>query len=117
LEFVTGLRPVQYRWKDKNIAYLYDASGNSPTGTTPGRRLHHGFIAQEVKTTLDILGQDSGIFMELNDGPDSIKGLNALRYDEFISPIVKAIQELNKVIETQQQTIRDLEARLTRANL
>ena len=44
--------------------------------------------------------------MELNDGPDKIKGLNALRYDEFIGPIVKAIQEQNKLIQTQQGIIQ-----------
>jgi len=106
LEFINALHPVQYRWKDKNIAYLYDENGLEPVGTNPGQRLHHGFIAQEVKATLDSLGQDSGIFMELKDGPDSIKGLNALRYEEFIGPLVKAIQE-------QQKQIQDLQAQIT----
>jgi len=108
LNFINALRPVEFRWKDKNIGYLYDASGNSPTGTNPGTRLHEGFIAQEVKAVLDAQGVDCGIFMELNDGPDSIKGLNALRYDEFIGPIVKAIQEQNKLIQTLQQQVTTL---------
>jgi hypothetical protein len=117
LDFINALHPVQFRWKDKNIAYLYDETGRSPTGTNPGRRLHHGFVAQEVKATLDAKGQDSGIFMELQDGPPSIRGLNVLRYEEFISPIVKSIQELTGLVQQQQQTIADLQARLTRANL
>jgi hypothetical protein len=117
LDFINALHPVQFRWKDKNIGYLYDASGNTPIGSNPGKRLHHGFIAQEVKATLDSVGQDSGMFMELRDGPDSIKGLNALRHEEFISPVVKAIQELTALVKAQQQTIQDLEARLALANL
>ena len=117
LDFINALHPVQFRWKDKNIGYLYDASGLEPTGSNPGKRFHHGFIAQEVKAALDSQGQDSGMFMELNDGPDSIKGLNALRHEEFISPVVKAIQELTALVKAQQQTIQDLEARLARANL
>lgn len=119
LDFINALRPVEYRWKDKNIGYLYDEYGNSPTGSNPGTRLHEGFIAQEVKAVLDAKGVDCGIFMELNDGPDSIKGLNALRYDEFIGPIVKAIQEQNGLIQTlqeqnatQQATIQTLQDQL-----
>jgi hypothetical protein len=50
--------------------------------------------------------------MELNDGPDKIKGLNALRYDEFIGPIVKAIQEQNKLIQDQQTTIQGLQTQI-----
>jgi hypothetical protein len=117
LDFINALHPIQFRWKDKYIGYLYDEQGNTPVGSTPGKRLHHGFIAQEVKATLDSMGQDSGMFMELQDGPNSIKGLNALRHEEFISPIVKAIQELTALVKTQQQTIQDLQTRLANANL
>jgi hypothetical protein len=106
LEFINSLRPVEYRWRDKYIGYLYNEDGTTPEVTTPGTRLHEGFIAQEVKEALDQFGVNCGIFMELNDGPDKIKGLNALRYDEFIGPIVKAIQEQNKLIQTQQSIIQ-----------
>ena len=112
LDFINALRPVEFRWKDKNIGYLYDENGNSPTGSNPGTRLHEGFIAQEVKAVLEAQGVDCGIFMELNDGPDSIKGLNALRYDEFIGPMVKAIQEQNVIIQRQQATIQSIQDQL-----
>jgi hypothetical protein len=109
LDFINALRPVEFRWKDKNIAYLYDESGNTPTGLNPGRRFHEGFIAQEVKAALDAQGVDSAIFMEINEGIDSIQGLNALRYEQFIGPIVKAIQEQNKLIQTLQQQVAALQ--------
>jgi hypothetical protein len=112
LDFINALRPVEFRWKDKNIGYLYDTSGNSPTGTNPGTRLHEGFIAQEVKAVLEAQGVDCGIFMELNDGPDSIKGLNALRYDEFIGPMVKAIQQQNAIIQTLQDQLAAIQQQL-----
>jgi len=117
LNFIEALHPVQYRWKDRNIGYLYDEQGNTPVGSNPGVRLHHGFVAQEVKTVLDSIHTDAGLFMELNDGPPAVRGLNALRYDEFISPIVKSIQELSALVKQQQQTIADLQARLANANL
>ena len=117
LNFIEALRPVQYRWKDRNIGYLYDEQGNTPVGSNPGVRLHHGFIAQEVKAALTAQNTDAGLFMELNDGPPSVRGLNALRYDEFISPIVKSVQELSALVKQQQQTIADLQARLANANL
>ena len=112
LDFINALRPVEFRWKDKNIGYLYDENGNSPTGSNPGTRLHEGFIAQEVKAVLDAKGVNCGIFMELNDGPDSIKGLNALRYDEFIGPIVKAIQEQNALIQRLQDQLAAIQKQL-----
>ena len=108
LNFINALRPVQFKWKDKNIAYLRDERGRRPTGSNPGQRLHHGFIAQEVKAALNKVGQDSGIFMELNDGPQSIRGLKALRYDEFIGPLVKAVQEQQKQIKELQAQVRVL---------
>jgi len=112
LQFINSLRPVEFRWKDKHIGYLYNEDGSTPEVTTPGTRLHEGFIAQEVKEALDQFGVNCGIFMELNDGPDKIKGLNALRYDEFIGPIVKAIQEQNKIIQDQQVTIQGLQQQI-----
>ena len=109
LDFINALRPVEFRWKDRNISYLYDESGNTPTGSSPGTRIHEGFIAQEVKAALDSLGVDRSIFVEVNDGPDSIRGLNVIRYDELIGPIVKAIQEQNKLIQSLQQQVAALQ--------
>ncbi|MCG7781002.1 hypothetical protein [Lelliottia amnigena] len=59
-----------------------------------GKRTHYGFIAQEVKALLDQLGTgDFGGYVEGEDG-----GLG-LRYEQFIAPIVSAMQDVIKRIE------------------
>lgn len=82
LDFINQLNPVSYKRID-------------------GIRTHYGLIAQEVEQVLNdnnISTQDFAGFIrgDVTD-PDSILGL---RYSEFISPIIKAIQELNNRIET-----------------
>ena len=60
-----------------------------------GSMLQTGFIAQEVEKTSQELGFDfSGV-----DKPKSKDDYYGLRYSEFVVPIVKAIQEQQKVID------------------
>lgn len=88
-EFVYSLKPVEYKMKD-------------------GSRKHYGFIAQDVKQSLDKIGTDSALFIDPIVKPDwdiTDKEQNdkehylALRYEEFIAPMVKTIQELNERIK------------------
>lgn len=98
VDFILGLKPVQYKFID-------NTSG----------RIHTGFIAQDVKAKMDELGIDFGGYIDPTLGsngvvePDANAGISyqkkALRYDEFIAPIVKTIQY-------QQQRINDLEQRI-----
>lgn len=90
LSFINKLKPIQYRWKDN------------------GKRLHFGFISQEVR---DVLGHtenlnDYGMYVyspetkrevdgEIISEPESY----SLRYSEFISPMVRSIQELTERLE------------------
>ncbi len=59
----------------------------------PGARTHFGLIAQEVKAALDQAGVDdfAGWVLEDKDDPNSTQ---SLRYDQFIAPLIKAVQEL-----------------------
>ena len=41
----------------------------------------------------------------------------SLRYDEFIAPLIKVVQEQQKEIENQQQQITQLKNALENANL
>ena len=101
LDFIKALRPVSYKWKKTD-------------GGKDGVRDHQGFIAQEVKTILDAQsGTDAssqalwvdfsvtGEEEQLPDHDDPEKMVTypaptdqALRYEELIAPMVKAIQEL-----------------------
>lgn len=109
LDFIDALRPVSYKFKvgsNKVIRQVYrDAEGNevdaNAEGANPaeiiteeiaGERTHYGLLAQEVKAALPE-GTDFGgwILTDKND-PNSEQGL---RYEEFISPLIKAVQELS----------------------
>lgn len=79
LDFVLKLRPVSFYW-----------SG--------GDRRHYGLIAQEVGDLTK--GQFGGW----------VKGdLEGLRYTEFISPIIKAIQQLNEKVDSMGVVTREVE--------
>lgn len=111
LNFICSLRPVSYKYKvAENIVEKtgeLEESGTAKTTITPreGVRNHYGFIAQEVRQALN---DDSfaGWALLNKDDPESKQ---ALVYTEFISPMVKAIQELNAKISMLEQKIADLE--------
>lgn len=54
-----------------------------------GKRTHWGLLAQEVKTACDAAGVDFGGYVHDQES-DEI----GLRYDEFIGPLIKAVQEI-----------------------
>ena len=108
LEFITKLKPVSYKWKvgHNNVTAVED--GVNENGElkykqviTPveGKRTHYGLIAQEVK---EVLGDiDFGGF--IHDDESDVMGL---RYDQFISPLIKAIQEQQAQIEELKSKIK-----------
>jgi hypothetical protein len=87
LDFIKSLRPVEFRMKNGND------------------RLDFGFIAQEVES---LIGDDYNM---LGIGGDADRTLS-LRYTDFISPMVKAMQEQQDMIEKQQDRINALEERI-----
>ena len=69
----------------------------------PGKRLHHGFLAQDVKRAADAAGVDfGGHVMEDPADPDSVQGLR----DTQLIALVKAVQERSAEVDA-------LRARLT----
>ncbi len=63
-----------------------------------------GFIAQEVEQAAKELNYDfSGV-----DKPNNDRDLYGLRYAEFVVPLVKAVQEQQKIIQSQQAQIDEL---------
>jgi hypothetical protein len=111
LSFINKLRPVSYKWdmrddylipstkkvNGKKIDYLKKIEKD---GSKIRSRNHYGLIAQEVKEILDENGDDFGGFQD-----HSISGgqqVMTLGYDEFIAPLISAVQELSdrlKIIE------------------
>lgn len=97
-EFVMKLNPVSYKFKD----------GESG-------RTHTGLIAQEVEETLYDIGLSEKDFAGLCkdkkvvDDKETDEYLYGLRYEEFISPLIKMVQLQQKEIEDLKVRIETLE--------
>ena len=111
-DFIKQLRPVSYKWNVGENVVTKDEDGETDVITPrPGERTHWGFIAQEVKQAVDTAGVDfGGWILTDKDDPDSTQGL---RYDQFIAPLTKALQEAITKIETLETQNVDLLARVT----
>ncbi len=97
LDFIKQLRPVSYyRNNDEK------------------KKTEFGFIAQEVEETLNKTGVTNNGIINKDDA-----GMYSVRYNDFIAPMVKAIQEQQEMIELlkkqnelQQKTNQELLKRL-----
>ena len=130
LDFIRSLRPVEFKYKVRENKVTseqdgtetveiepatYDDEGNVATVAVteerpiykevvkplPGIRTHVGLIAQEVETVLE--GKDIGLLTKDNE-----TGQYGLRYEEFIAPLIKAIQELSFRADQQAAEIAAL---------
>lgn len=116
LDFVNALKPVSYRWivggKEVVRQVYRNAAGEEVAPTAkgakaaeiltkdkPGKRVHLGFLAQEIQGALPH-GADIGLHILADPAdPNSEQGL---RYEQLIAPLVRAVQELTariKVLE------------------
>jgi hypothetical protein len=119
LNFINLLRPVKYNNKydpkvpevDENNQPILDENGNritKPGYAYTGSRYHYGFIAQEVKATLDEIGIGSTFAGWTLDDEKDENSYQGLSYDKFIAPMAKAIQELSNMVESLQQEVNTL---------
>ena len=109
LDFITALRPVDFKWdyRESYVEYVHSAGESGKPTTTEVRhekdgsrkrnRYHHGLIAQEVKAVLDAKGIDFGGYQDhsIAGGKDVL----SIGYDELVGPLIKAIQELTARLE------------------
>jgi hypothetical protein len=123
LDFILRLRPVTYHLDVTGIARFLGEGEFRPkregreepqvdettlalerqSRAEKEKILYTGFIAQEVEKTARELGYDfSGV-----DKPQNEHSLYGLRYAEFVVPLVKAMQEQQRIIDEQR---RELEA-------
>jgi hypothetical protein len=75
-------------------------------GYEPGKRTHYGLLAQNVKNVLDELNVDTNEFAGYIEGNLEDHSDLGLRYEEFMAPMIKAIQELS-------QKVNNLEAQIS----
>lgn len=118
LNFIKKLRPVSYNMKntvpifqiDENGNYVLDENGGRVISSYgDGTRKHYGLISQEVKQTLIDIKGDTDFGGWIQDDLNSSSSTQSLRYDEFISPIIKSIQELVNKIDNLETRIAALE--------
>jgi hypothetical protein len=94
LSFINRLNPIKYTWKAQNelpTTHPHYKETNYRDTTT----VIHGFIAQDIKAALD--AENCSTFNGWDEGPD---GVQAISREMFISPLVKAVQELSAQVET-----------------
>ncbi len=121
LEFIKQLRPVSYLF-DANAFDSFIGANSAPKGAdTLNQRANHkvnstnatpvrqtGFIAQEVEATMKKLGVTfSGLV-----APQNEKDHYSLRYADFVVPLVKAVQEFNAEMASQQNKIDSLNSKI-----
>ena len=138
LDFIKSLRPVDYRWdmredykpvapQDPGMEATDEQKAKYQSevkiwleacklknivhnGTKKRNRFHHGLIAQEVKAVLTQKGIDFGGYQDhsISGGDDVL----SLGYDQFIAPLIKAVQELSAQNEALIARISALESNL-----
>lgn len=106
LSFIKALRPVDYRWDyredyRKGVEPLSEIVSD---GSKKRFRFHHGLIAQEVKAACDAAGVEFGGYQDhkVKGGDDVL----SLGYEEFIAPLIKAVQELSAKVEALEAKIK-----------
>jgi hypothetical protein len=119
LNFINSLRPVAYKFKvgsqvvkevveikpaeyGENGELLKPAITEKIYEAVPGKRVHYGLLTTDVKAAADAAGVDFGGYVksDIND-PESRE---FLRYDEFVAPLIKAVQELSaRVVELENK--------------
>jgi trimeric autotransporter adhesin len=111
LDFIIRLRPVTYY---RNIKAMAEITGNKETGDYPEKYdiekiKFSGFLAQDVEQAAKEANYDfSGITI-----PKNSKELYTLSYEQFVVPLVKAVQELNAINEAQKITNEELKLQIS----
>lgn len=110
LDFILLLKPVTYnlevtalsRALNENQSETWDLSMKEALSEKE-KVLQTGFIAQEVEAAAGKAGYDfSGI-----DRPKSQNDFYGLRYAEFVVPLVKAVQELNERLISENEILKN----------
>jgi len=100
LGFINKLRPVSYKW-------------NQYEGQVADTKTHYGFVAQEIETVLTseskTLNDFAGVFKPDDYKADGSGGAMALAPTEFLSPLIKAVQELSAEVDTLKAKVATLE--------
>jgi len=89
LDFIKDLKPVSYKWID-----------GEQQNKGKDEREHQGLIAQQVAETVEKHGIDKNTFGGLDiQKTEKYDDFHGMSYDQFVAPLIKAIQELSAEVE------------------
>jgi trimeric autotransporter adhesin len=117
LDFIMKLRPVTYQLDTRKIrnsqlsgSSLVAFTANHNSDDLRSMRIRRtGFIAQEVEKAADSTGFDFDAVKK----PENDRDHYSLSYEEFVVPLVKAVQEQQEQIEDLKKQIEDLKKMVT----
>lgn len=119
LDFIMKLRPVTYTWdihkfnthtrgNDYQNYHAAYRETDEQAIRAKEKITYTGFIAQEVEqAAIESHFNFSGVVKPVND-----KDAYSVNYSEFVVPLVKATQELNRIVTKQQIIIQELKKQL-----
>ena len=95
LAFINDLRTVTFKKKaPSEYPQEFEQYDASKTERTKPNKVHYGFIAQEVKEAMDKAGHS-----EFTVWKENKDGMQELGEADFITPLIKAVQELTAKVE------------------
>ncbi len=86
---LSAIDPITYRWKVGG----YDIDGNE----RPGKRMHWGWDASQVKAAFDAAGMDFGGYVLAEDGTQH------LRPDQLVPVLWRVVQMLLDRVEALEK--------------
>ena len=104
LDFIMKLRPVSYNIDLEALAKFKKTPENirlKNAEVLKSNEIQTGFIAQEVERA----AQETAFDFHGIDKPKNENSHYGLRYAEFVVPLVKAMQEQQTIIETQENKL------------
>ena len=117
LQFINDLKPVSYTWKDYTttvVEHVGDTVEDAEAVETEVEHTHHrnhyGMIAQDVVEVIEKYGKTSEDFAGIVYEEESDR--YGLRYNEFIAPLIKSVQELSAENDSLKSRLSTIEAKL-----
>jgi hypothetical protein len=119
LDFINKLQPRDFNWKSSYLDNEYsDEDEQQSKFKTLVSNTQQGFVAQEIKTAVfDVTGSNTAFGgLKIGDISETDKSYTGdaddfgrVDYTQFISPLVKSVQQLSAKIEVLQARIDELE--------
>jgi hypothetical protein len=120
IDFIMRLRPVSYNFQTRKYDDFIRSVDYKPVNSKDlkfasqvdysesERMIHNGFIAQEVEKAAEETGYKfDGVIKPKNNSE-----AYGLSYSQFVVPLVKAVQEQQQIIGTQNKKIDQLQQQM-----